>query len=475
MKKFFNASLIILAMFIAVSATVAQNFTKEFYSGRRAELIKKMEGGVFILSAAKAQQRQAITDAPFQQNKNFLYLTGYNSPDAILLIAPKSANKYILFTPKARFFNRTTRKVEEKDIVKETIASYGVDSAYNLEDFEKVFKRYSAEESKIYCSRTDKETFDIVSKYTKDAAGNSTKKILDPGQLVAELRVIKTDEEISFLQKAVDITTEAHIEAMKASQPKMNERTLDAIIEYIYRLRWSSGFGFGSIVASGPRSSILHYMDNNQEMKDGDVCVMDLGAAYNGYSADITRTIPVNGTFTKEQREIYQAVLNANKVGIEQCIPGNKSQVVEEKVANQLRDELFKLGLITDKNTTWQHRIWYTHGCSHSIGLDVHDITPTSYYNGGMKPGMIFTMEPGLYISLEALEQAKQYRMAGEKEFNEFYEKVLPVAKKYANIGVRIEDDVLVTKDGNIVISAKCPKEIADIEKIMKQKSRFVD
>lgn len=341
----------------------------------------------------------------------------------------------------------------------------------------KYLKDTVSSENTIYARRSDKDQFDIISKYTKDAEGFSTKKTTDPAILLSELRIIKTPEEIAYIQKADDITTEAEIEAMKAAKPKMNERTLDAIIGYIYRLRWASGIGFPSIVGSGPNSIILHWETNNREMQDGDVCVMDLGAAYNGYSGDITRTIPVNGKFTKEQKDIYEAVLRTQKEAIKLFIPGTRPGVIEDKVANMLRDELYKLGLITDKNTTWQHRIWYPHGCSHSIGLDVHDATPGSYFKEGFKPNMIFTIEPGLYISETSLEDAKQLRFgnASEKDFNDFYQKVLPMVKKYNNIGIRIEDDVLITQDGNKVISSKCPKEIADIEKLMKQKSRFVD
>jgi Xaa-Pro aminopeptidase len=204
---------------------------------------------------------------------------------------------------------------------------------------------------------------------------------------------------------------------------------------------------------------------------------MDLGAAYNGYSGDITRTIPVNGKFTKEQKDIYEAVLRTQKEAIKLFKTGTLPALIEEKVANMLRDELFNLGLVTDKNASWQYRLWYPHGCSHSIGLDVHDATPASYYKEGLKPGMIFTIEPGLYISEQKFEQVKSmtYLKLKENELKDFIDKVGPIVKRYNNIGVRIEDDVLITKDGNKVISEKCPKEVADIEKIMKQKSRFAD
>jgi Xaa-Pro aminopeptidase len=477
MKK----SAIIYSFFLAVlfitGQILAQEPAKEFFAGRRSGLLKKMqEGGILVLAAGKTQPMRN-SDLPFKQDDNFYYLTGYTTQDAICLFAPKSVNKYVLFIKKGYSYQRTGGALVKKDLLKETMQNYGADTAYFVEDFEKVFSRYSASENKIFARRSDKAEYEVISKIIKDAPGGTAKKIFEPTQYLSELRIIKTPEEIEYIKKAIAITSEAEVEAMKASKPKMNERTLDAIIGYIYRLRWASGIGFPSIVGSGPNSIILHWETNNREMQDGDMCVMDLGAAYNGYSADITRSIPVNGKFTKEQKDIYSAVLKSQKEAIKLFKPGTLPAIIEDTVANILREELFKLGLITDKNTTWQHRIWYPHGCSHPIGLDVHDATPLSYSKEGMKPNMVFTIEPGLYISISSLEQLKQVRAGGknDKEFMDFYEKVLPVVKKYNNIGIRIEDDILITEDGNKVITSQCPKEIAEIEKVMKQKSRFVD
>jgi Xaa-Pro aminopeptidase len=475
MKKNLMFYSILLAVLAITLDVFAQEPQKEFFTGRRSELLKKMnDGGIMILAAGKTQPSRN-SDLPFKQDDNFYYLTGYKTEDAICLISPKTANKYILFVRKGSSYKRVEGKLVKQDFLKETMQTYGADTAYFTEDFERVFNRYASSESKIYLRRSDKTEYELISKLIKNRP--APQKIVEPAQLLSELRIIKTPEEIAYIKKAADITTEAQIEAMKAAKPKMNERALDAIIGYIYRLRWASGFGFPSIVGSGPNSLILHWETNDREMQDGDMCVMDLGAAYNGYSADITRTMPVNGKFTNEQKEIYNAVLKSQKEAIKLFKPGALPAEIEEIVANILREELFKLGLITDKNTTWQHRIWYPHGCSHSIGLDVHDATPMSYYKEGLKPNMIFTIEPGLYIGLSTLEQLKQIRSGtkGEKEFMDFYEKVLPVVKKYNNIGIRIEDDVLITEEGNTIITQKCPKEIAEIEKLMKQKSRFAD
>jgi len=465
-----------LLFLIVITTTLlyAQQPQKEFFAGRRAELYKKMQEGVLIIAGQKTTPERN-SDSPKRQLDNFWYFTGCNANDLICLLAPKASNKYVLFVKKMRMFPGRALAQQERDILKETIANFGADTAYYLDDFEKVVKRYVTNENKVYCEKTDQEMWRQISGYLKD---NNNKKISDGEDLIAELRIIKTPEEIDYLLKAAKITSLAQIEAMKAAKPKLNEKVLEAIIDYVYKTNWASGFGFQSIVGSGKNSLSPHYFDNNKAMENGDVCVMDIGAAYNGYSADITRTIPVNGKFTKEQKDIYLAVLKAQKEAINLMKPDAPWRDIEEKAANTAKEELYKLGLITDPNTTWQHKIWYLHGCSHSIGLDVHDATQISFYKDGRyKENMIFTCEPGIYVGESFLDNLNKFRYPNvtEKELKEFADKVRPAAKKYNNIGVRIEDDILITKEGHKIITADCPKEVADIEKTMKQKSRFID
>ncbi len=476
MKRFLLIITLLSVVYIIPNPLNAQKPGKDFFAGRRAELYNKMNDGVLLLEGNKSSIRRN-SDSPERQDDNFWYLTGYSNPDAYCIIAPKAEKKFILFIKKVRVYTRPGSNAPQRDFLKEAMDTYGADTVYFADDLEKTAKRYIENEKKVYCSILDKDLYSIASKYIKDEGGSKNIKIMDPVQPIAEARVIKSPEEINWLEKAADITTKAEIEAMKGAKPGLNEKIIEAIIDYVYKTNWASGFGFESIVGSGPNSLVLHYMDNDQVMKDGTVCVMDIGAAYNGYSADITRTIPVNGKFTPPQKDIYSAVLRVQKEAIKLFKTGTLPNKIETDVANMLRDELYKLGLVTDKNTIWQYRIWYTHGCSHSIGLDVHDATPMSYYKEGLKPGMVFTIEPGLYVSETSLDNLtnRRFMNVSEKELKDFIEKVRPVAKKYNNIGVRIEDDVLITPEGNKVITSKCPKEIADVEKTMKQKSRFVD
>jgi len=476
MYKFWKKCSIFLALLFLSQTIYSQNPSMDFFKGRRNDLLKKMDGGVMLLYGMKGQiQRNA--DGPAKQEYNFWYLTGYTTPDAVCMLAPKAANKFVLFVRKAVSYRGAANADTKIDILKQVMEKFGADTAYYTEDLEKVVKRYIANESAVYCSSADKELYEMATRLSKDAAGNSAKKFINPTQLISECRIIKSPEEIDYIKKAVDITAKAQIEAMKASKPGVNEKVIEAIIDFVYKTNWASGIGFASIIGSGPNSLVPHYMANDQVMQNGTVCVMDIGAAYNGYSADITRTIPVNGKFTKEQKDIYNAVLKAQKEAIKIFKPGTLPSQIEETAARVASEEMLKLGLITDVNSKWQFRIWFIHGVSHSIGLDVHDATPASYSKDGLKPGMIFTIEPGIYISESWLDNLKggRYGNIPEKELKEFIDKVRPAAKKYNNIGVRIEDDVLITPNGATVITSACPKEIADVEKTMKQKSRFTD
>jgi Xaa-Pro aminopeptidase len=251
---------------------------------------------------------------------------------------------------------------------------------------------------------------------------------------------VKSPAELRLLQKAIDATVMAHVEAMKSCQPEMYEYELQAVIEYCFTRNGAAYQGFPTIVGSGPNSCILHYEADRRKMENGDVVVMDIGAEYEGYSADITRTIPVNGTFSPAQREIYEIVLKAQQESIKEFKPGAMPQAPSQKAYDIIAEGLMRLGIIKDKA---EARTYYMHGLSHHIGLDVHDPGP---YGSPYEPGMILTDEPGIYIP------------AGS-----------PCDKKYWNIGVRIEDDVLITPEGNTVVTAGAPKTIQEIESLMKK------
>ena len=255
--------------------------------------------------------------------------------------------------------------------------------------------------------------------------------------VLTDLREIKTDEEMRFLQEAIDITAAAHREALRSIEPGLHEYEVEAVIEYVFHRGGAEYTGFPSIVGSGENSTILHYESNRRRMEDGDLVVMDIGAEYRGYSADVTRTAPVNGRFSEPQRQIYEAVLEAQEAAIAAVQPGVGFQAVGAAASAVLAERLVELGLISDPSGL---RRFLPHGVSHYLGLDVHDVG--TY--GPLRAGSVITVEPGIYISPAA-----------------------DVDERWWNIGVRIEDDVLVTDDGPVVLSGGAPKTVAEIERMM--------
>jgi len=290
------------------------------------------------------------------------------------------------------------------------------------------------------------------------------------------MRMIKSADEIATLQKAIDITTEAFLEVLKTVQPGVKETDINAIIQYSY-LRRNATSSFTQ-VASGPNSINIHFGATDRETKAGEVIVFDLGTWFDKNTSDISRTIPVGGKFTKEQTEIYDLVLRSQKAAIALMNPGTIAIKPQEAAENVLMEGLQKLGLVTDPASPWQRRFYIQHGFGHGIGLDVHD--SWGWWSRRMKtetlkPGMVLTMEPGLYFPADRIDQAAAMfkSMATEDELKAFVANVGPVYRKYAGMGCRIEDDVLITETGNKILSEKAPKEIADLERVMKLSNPF--
>ena len=257
--------------------------------------------------------------------------------------------------------------------------------------------------------------------------------------ILVDLREVKTEEELEFLQRAIDITTAAHREAFRSIEPGLHEYEIEAVIEYVFHRGGAEHQGFPSIVGSGENSVILHYESNRRRMEDGDVVVMDIGAEYRGYSADVTRTAPVSGHFSREQRLIYDAVLEAQEAAIAAAVAGASFRAPNVAAAAVLADRLTELGIISAPGEISR---FMPHGVSHYLGLDVHD---AGTY-GPLRPGNVITVEPGIYVS----------PMEG-------------VDEKWWNIGVRIEDDVLITEAGPVVLSSSAPRTADEIERMMEE------
>ena len=445
-----------------VSSVDAQNST-ELYRARREALLKKIgRKNVAIFKAAPLARRNGDVDYEYRQDSDFYYLTGFEEPEAILILSPRGIYvrdeskfvKEILFLrprdPHMEIWQGYRLGVER---AKEKL---GVQAALPIDRFEDYLTAILGRVDTLYI-KTSRVKLDEPLSNEMEFIKRARERLYDftvasPGKFLAPMREIKSETELALLQKAIDITCEAHREAMKAARPGMFEYQLEAVIEYVFKKNGSERPGFPSIIGSGPNSCILHYNTNRRRMQKGDMVVIDIGAEYGMYTADVTRTIPVNGKFSKAQREIYNIVLEAQNAGIAAAKVGAPFGAPGQAAVRKVVEGLIRLGILKgDVETNIQngsYRAFFMHGTSHHIGLDVHDV---STYRP-LKPNMIITVEPGIYIS-EATGRERG------------------VPKKYWNIGVRIEDDVLITEEGPKILSAGAPRTIEAIEKMMSKSS----
>jgi Xaa-Pro aminopeptidase len=444
-------SICLLYLFYFVPSHIFSQ-TDDPYSLRRESVMTKIGLGIAILPSEHQGQSGS------RASKNFYYLTGRSDPKTVLVITPNSEQKEVLFL--------SSRQRENKE------------SSSNIE-----IRPLEKLKSFLYPLLYSKDTFYIpygdigVITELLGSPGifSDVKEIENLDPIINEMRLIKSADELLKLQKAIDITAMSLNEAIRAAAPGMRELDLQAIMHYIMN-RMDAKEGFTQ-VASGPNSTFIHFDATDRKMESGDVIIFDFGVYYNEYIADISRTIPVSGRFTPEQRDIYNIVLRAQKEGIDLMKPGSSYPNCEKQVENVLADGLHRLGLVTDTSIVWQRKLYILHGFSHGIGLDIHDV----YQHWQKRPmeeklfwtGMIYTMEPGLYFPRDMLDSIPQHikGLVHDEEFASYVGKVKNIYMKYANTGVRIEDDVLITETGNKVLSLKVPSDINAIEKLMKEPS----
>ena len=403
MRRFALAWILITAF----AATALEREPLEQYRLRRQKLTTELDG-VVVLFAAPAEDL-----VQYQQEDNFYYLTGFDEPGAILLLgATGDGFEEILFIP-PRNLDGERWTGEKLGPGPGAESATGVTSVEALEKFASQFERMVEESGTVY-TLTDQE--DNVSRLRQRAP---EVEIEDLAPRLALNRQVKTDSELLILTKAIDITMKAHAAAAGIIAPDLAEYEVEAIIEFEFRRNGAERPGFPSIVGSGPNATILHYDRNTRKMEAGDLVVADIGAEYGGYTADITRTYPVSGKFTERQREIYQIVLDAQKAALARVKPGAT-----------IRGSIHAAALEYIRSKGYGD--YFIHGTSHHIGLEVHDVGPVGR---PLEPNMVITIEPGIYIPDE-------------------------------NIGVRIEDDVLVTETGYRILS-DFPREIDEIEALM--------
>ncbi len=448
----------------------------EGFHKRRAAVLDSMEPGFLIL---KSSDQWSHNRHENRTNNYFYYLTGYAASESYLILVKQDAEQFILSKPPSSI----RREIYEgtQPSAEEILSRYGADSVLSFNEIREMLVEIVGSGSPVYVDKDNRELMDELNKLPE---GNSKHKFLSAASILDEMRVIKEPFEVARLQKACDITARSLFRVMKQCSPEMYEFEMEAVIEGTFLEYGSAMPGYPSIVGSGPNSTTLHYEPNTRLMEDGDLLLMDIGADYGYYSADITRTIPVNGKFTTEQRTIYQLVLDAQKAAIEQMKPGKGVRDGHYAGLKVMTEGLAKLGLISDPESEWQIQFYCIHGSSHYLGMDVHDVgdyeinpvwsnedsTGISKSGRTLEPGMVLSIEPGIYIRENGLDQVFDLfaSEADSSEIAAFIESVSPLYEKYINIGVRIEDDVLITKDGNLVLSRYAPKEVEDIEQLMR-------
>lgn len=467
--------------------------TTEMFVNRRARVLEDLGNGLMVLFGAQQKVFSNDINYPYRQESNLYYLTGINQPGATLVLVPGNrSQKEILFLPE----RDPTREIWTGQMlgVKEVQSRTGIIHVWPEQEFDNFIK--AVLEGSIYERRPSNnegdyqairegpgmeapinvwlladahsrygERYPRTLRFALEVIRFPTVQIRLATNIFRELRSVKSPWEVEQLQRAIDITCLAQRNIMNyAANAKgiLNESVLDGIILSTYR-RYGAHWGFPSIVASGPNTTTLHYEKNSREMAERELILADIGAAVGNYTADITRTFPRNGVFTEAQRAVYEVVLDAQTHAIAAIRPGMTIRRVHEVARKTIVEGLWELGLITNKSGN-QYRMWFMHGTSHWLGLDVHDVGGR---DTAFKPGMVITVEPGIYVREDTLNNLKN-----TPQNRALIEAIRPAFIRYKNIGIRIEDDVLVTEKGHRVLSARAPRTIEAIETLMAESAR---
>lgn len=430
------------------------------FAARRKRLMQWMgENSIAILPAASEKIRSRDVHYHFRQDSDFWYLTGFNEPQAVVVLIPgRKHGEFILF-------NR------EKDPLQETwhgkrlgqeaaMQQLGADDAFPITDIDDILPGLMESKDRIYFELGVNPEFDQqILEWRNQLSNAQNKSGARPGEMIDlkhhlhEMRLIKTQAEIQRIRFAANAAAKAHKALMLACRPGKNEQDMEAELQYHYALNGCRFAAYPSIVAAGDNANILHYIDNDAVLEDGDLLLTDAGCEYENYASDISRTIPINGRFSKEQAQLYDLVLKAQLAAIEMIKPGNHWNDIHDKAVEVITQGLIDLKILKgslEANLAKEtYKEFYMHKTGHWLGLDVHDVGDYQVHGQSrlLEAGMVLTVEPGIYIAKSNTK----------------------VAQKWRGIGIRIEDDVAVTKNGYDVLSKAVPKEREQIETLMQQ------
>lgn len=445
---------------------------------RQAIAAKMSANSVMVLFSAESKIYTNDVDYEYRQENNLYYLTALKKKGSKLVLMPgNTETPEVLFLPKR---NPLTETWDGKMYSQEEARQIsGVKTVLDLEDFEPFLAALKAGQSfnkikgmtRIYQAAPAQPKLYLILPVDSDVRewqqetalaatmkGNSAFKVENAQYIFWDARQVKSPYELKILQHSIDITTEAFGRSMAVAGRSKYEYEVEAEVEYTFRKRNAAYWGYPSIVGCGPNATTLHYNESQGEILPNSLLLMDVGAEYEQYTADVTRTFPVNGKFSKEQAEIYQIVFDAQEAVARATRPGSDFYIVNQAALDVQREGLFKLGLLPTKDSEFV-KVWTLHGTSHWLGMNVHDV---GAYNTKFKPGFVFTNEPGIYIREDALDN-----LPDTPEARKFKEFVRPAFEKYKNIGVRIEDDLLVTANGAEWMTKNLPRTIAEIESMI--------
>jgi Xaa-Pro aminopeptidase len=430
------------------------------FKKRRQQLMQRVgKGNIALIGSADVRTRNRDVDYPFRQDSDFYYLTGFNEPHALAVFIPgREQGEYILFC----------REFDEKKALWEgahaglegATKHYAAHDSFPIEDVEEILSGMLENKNKVfYPMGRDSELDHNLIAWITHIRNNSRSGIVAPTELVSiepilhEMRLFKSAAELALMRRAAEVTAEAHVKAMQLCRAGRFEYQIEADIVHHFMSEGLRAVAYPSIVAGGKNACTLHYTDNKDKLQDGDLLLIDAGAECDHYAADITRTFPISGKFTEEQALLYQLVLDAQLAAIAQIKPNIPWNAAHDASVEVMTKGLVKLGLLKGSVKrlikSEKYKQFYMHRIGHWLGMDVHDVGDYKLNQEWRKlqAGMVLTVEPGLYIS----------------------ENCKTVDKKWRGIGIRIEDDVLVTKEGCEILTAGVPKTIADIEALMNQ------
>ena len=431
------------------------------FKKRRQALMQQLgQGNIALIQSAAPSVRNRDVDFPFRQDRDFYYLTGFNEPDALAVFIPgREQGEYILF---CREFDKTKALWEGAHAgLAGATKHYKADDAFPIEDLDDILPNMLEGKKKVfYPMGRDSDLDQHLLEWINHLRSQSRLGLTAPSELVAldfiihEMRLFKDDEELILMRRAAEVSAQAHIKAMQACRAGLYEYQIEAELIYSFMQQGLRHVAYPSIVAAGKNACTLHYTKNTGQLISGDLLLIDAGAECDHYAADITRTFPISGTFTEPQKRLYQLVLDAQTAAIAQIKPGASWNHAHEAAVETLTKGLVELGLLKGSVKKLikdeKYKAFYMHRTGHWLGMDVHDVGEYKINQQWrlLEPGMVLTVEPGLYIPANCKTVDKQWR----------------------GIGIRIEDDVLVTATGHEVLTQLVPKSIADIEQLMQER-----